>query len=174
MKHRNGFVSNSSSSSFIIGLAEIADKELLKQAFKDCGLDYTKCYGVSIMSSAELVKRADDYYSDTEVMLNHENGESKIRLSSFTGSSIDQNLGKTDDIERAKLDDSLKKEWLVIDYTGNEGDDAFYIGYGDIDYDIDESFFSGSEFEHILNWMNEPGKNGLKNVTYKIGAGRNG
>lgn len=173
MKIRNGFVSNSSSSSFIIGIAEVVNKELLAKAFKDSGIDFKLYLGdITIMSSAELVEKSCARYSDFAIT--DKEGESELEISSFTGASVYQTLGKTDEIAASRLEDKFSKEWLIIDYTGNEGDSHFNDDGYDIDYDIDESFFAHSVFDHVFTWMNDPEKYGLKNAHYRIGAGRNG
>ena len=171
MKTRYGHVSNSSSSSFIIGMAEIVDKKLLKKAFEDAGIDISTHYEIFIRRSTEMLN--EDYYSS--IQTKEVNDETQVILSSFTGSAVTQTLGPSSDLKVACLDDSLNKEWLIVDYTGDEGDDCFNDGYDyGYDYDIDESFFSHSVFEHVLNWLKEPEKFGLKQAKYRIGAGRNG
>ena len=175
MKIRNGHVSNSSSSSFIIGIAEITDKKLLKQAFEDAGIDISKYLEISIRRSSELTNKSNLSNMFSNIAITDENNETNVTLESFTGAVLVQTLGQTPDIKVASLDDSLNKEWLIIDYTGDEGDGDFCNGYDyDCDYNIDESFFANSGLEHVLEWLKEPEKNGLKQAQYAIGAGRNG
>jgi len=162
MKIRNGFVSNSSSSSFLIGIAEIADKKLFdeviaqnKNLFKD------NSYPVSKIRSSRLATCYDySFKNDT------------ISISSFTGAEI-ACIVEDSGIPIDEFSYDVDKEWLLINYTGDEGDDHFCYN-DDLDYDIDESFFDGTLFESVLKWMQEPERFGLKNANYKIGAGRNG
>ena len=94
MKIRNGFVSNSSSSSFIIGIARISDEDKLKKYISEnnisnvniVGLDYIKKSWAFIFSGNEI--RLESFMSD--VSTSFETEEDKyIYLNSVGGDDSD-------------------------------------------------------------------------------------
>ena len=111
MKIRNGFVSNSSSSSFIIGLAIIKDRELF-----DNWVSSNKINDIKIIKISELKNDWDISISDNDIC-----------LSTFTCSSVNTKYDNIDDYV------------AIVDICNNEGDESF--GEDGDEYDIDESFF---------------------------------
>ena len=110
MKIRNGFVSNSSSSSFIFAIAEITDKASLITRFDSFSPDILSF----ITTKAKLLEQY--MYSDNKIYKDLSTGSYEFDLN--------------------QLEDD--KTYLLLDETGPEGDGYFCDNhYGDMNYDID-------------------------------------
>ena len=153
MKIRNGFVSNSSSSSFIIGIGIVKNLEKLKTSLDEIGIKYkddSVWYEVSFVRSNDLKDKINclglnyinSSFNDTEVYLKK---------------------------DKVKVDDTL----VLVCICNNEGDEAFYRSEDDYecDYDIDLSYFSVNQ-QKLIDILNN--KELVKDVDINYGAGRNG
>jgi len=152
MKTRNGFVSNSSSSSFIIAVGKVIDREKALSFFESCDMLE---YFWSINKLSDINKQYLATVNDSEIV-----------VECFEGSSV-------------KLDRSLLKEddeVLVIYIANNEGDGGIFDGYigngeyGEINYDISLSDLPKRQVR-LYDGLNE--ENGIIHVDKKYGAGRN-
>ena len=155
MKTRNGFVSNSSSSSFIIAIGKVIDKKKAESFIESC--DMKNDWSISIDKLSNMVNKT---YPAT---INDE----KIVIECFEGSSVE-------------LDRSLLKEndeVLSIYITNNEGDAGIFDGYigngkyGEINYDISLSDLPSRQVRLYDGLCKE---NGFDCVDKKYGADRNG
>jgi hypothetical protein len=107
MKIRNGFVSNSSSSSFIIGIARVSDEEKLNKYIKDNNIS-----NVDIVD-LDYIKKAWD--------INIRNNS--ISLESFM----------TDVTTKIISDDD---KFILLDYIGGDDSDFWNGDYYDYDIDL--------------------------------------
>ena len=160
MKIRNGFVSNSSSSSFIIGIAAVADVDTCKKYLEENNIK-TDGYDDPKLVQFKDIKKNRPY--DIEETMDKE-----ITIESFDYSTVSINVDKLDD------DDYI----LYYSYAGNEGDSRFYTGddyCGDLNYDIDYDFFSKKE-KASMSMFFDPDAAGLNKAECEVylGAGRNG
>lgn len=167
MKIRKSFVSNSSSSSFIIGVAEVADICKFKKYAKENGISLENNYDFTLTTWKELRDKERSKWGDTESIK-----DDKIIVDSFA----------YDEISISSKD--MKDGTMVIVYAfyGNEGDGYFYDSdddddWGEPNYDrvYDDNFFNASE-EKMLALFGSPEAAGLKkdNCESSIGAARNG
>jgi len=149
MKIRKGFVSNSSSSSFIMGIAKINDINKLRDYIKVEGIDATK---LTILSKVDL----KDKPWTVEVRGNF------ISVESFIGSSVELDISKLSPLDTM----------LIFESSG--GDDSDFWDGDEYDYDIDLSFFDDSEIR-IYDMFSDK-NSGLDIKTSKVayGAGRDG
>ena len=152
MKIRNGFVSNSSSSSFMIAVAKITDIKKASEWLKKLAIDEDPFkYNYSIA----VIGEKDEHWSVS-------NDGKTIRVESFRGDRVEGTFSNPDD------------KFLAIRITNNEGDWAFSDNdsdWGDIDYDIDLDFFGSKQIDI---WNGLTPENGFSEVEKSFGAARNG
>ena len=159
MKIRNGFVSNSSSSSFMIGIARIVDREKFDLWAEQLGMEESSPY--ETYKVYKLKDIPSNCYSD----YCHITDSGDIIADSFIS---DVRL-KT---ERIKPEDEI----LVINIINDEGDSDFTVydedgDFSDYDYDIDLSHFDTDQSEFYEGMVEA---NGLADIQKTYGAGRNG
>ena len=152
MKTRTGFVSNSSSSSFILIAAAVKDHEKAK-AFLGSVLDVADnhCDYVKIMKAAEVTHRCGAKFS---------NGTMEV-----------ENFQTSVHVKGLKDDDLV----LVAEVTNNEGDmGAFEYDdeAGEIDYDIDLDDLPSKWQKELYEGVIE--ENGFERIDKCFGAARNG
>lgn len=155
MKIRTGFVSNSSSSSFLICLAKINDMEKFLKYVEERRLTISKESPYDIPMLTSTSKISERKYYDIAFKNN------KIVLESFRGDEVALKINPQED-----------ENILVLNFTGNEGDSSypFESADGDIDYDvIDKDYFT--ELGYLFDLGEEQG---VSEIHYQLGAARNG
>lgn len=142
MKTRAGFVSNSSSSSFIIGLARVTDEQKLRAYLKRNDIETL----VRIYSEEDFHRR--ECKSDTS-----------ITIESFNGHTVQVQKGT-----------KSNQKYILIDIYNNEGDLAFCHGDdGYCDYDINLDFLSSDQQRLFAIDEKEAG---IEDLHITFGAGR--
>jgi hypothetical protein len=158
MKIRSGFVSNSSSSSFIVGVAKVKDVDKLKNYLTSKNLnDTTHDFGIVNVKELLTNERFDVKYN---------NG--KVVVSSFINDAVIRDIKEYDTI-------------FYVNIVGDEGDGSFSIyddngEFVDLNYDInmDSSYFSKKEIDLYNIFSNIDSGLDVKTASVSYGAGRNG
>lgn len=148
-KIRNGFVSNSSSSSFIIGVGKVIDEtKILEYLEKNKGLKGD----VEIDTVCDL-REASNWGP-------HVTSNNDVLVDSFDYSEVTLNL------------DNIGEEEKVVSIYHSVGDDSDFWNGDEYNYDIGLDFFNAN----IQELVTDPEKYGIDPKTFEFtyGAGRNG
>jgi hypothetical protein len=156
MKIRTGFVSNSSSSSYIVAIALIKDRKKVDEWIKNDGIELNG-YDVTIMTMQEVYER-NQCPGGSVIELR----DDMVVIDSFQ-----------DDAKLPAWDLLPNDEIFVVNIMNDEGDTGSfsYDEINGIDYDIDIDYFDG--WQRKL-WDGMEPYNGLDKIEKKFGAGRNG
>lgn len=151
MKLRQGFVSNSSSSSFIIGVGKITDINKFRSYVEANNIKLD--YNFNIKSKFDLLNERS--YS---IKAN----ENKVSLESFIYSEVSLDISGLSPLDMI----------AIFDYGG--GDDSDFWDGDDYNYDIDYTHFDQNE-QCIMDMFSDE-KSGIEVSTSEIsfGAGRDG
>ena len=204
MKTRNGFVSNSSSSSFIIGVAEILDETLVREALTKAG--HTEVFesyeekkeknNILFEDKEAWAKYCDTAHWDNDLFIRKgtPTAEQFISYGGFDAEFYNEGLFCIDhnnnlimetpvndaEILAVKLDP--EKKYLIFHNGHDEGDGVFITNRRqyEIDYQLDYSIVTDEYFKKNYPRSFKVLKllKGVKGVTkevaYKTGASRNG
>ena len=157
MKTRNGFVSNSSSSSFIIGAAKVLDKNKLLEEVKD--LEDCKILTRKGFEAYVLSRETYDFslWENYVVMKAHTNDQEECFVD---------------------LDENENVEYLVVNIGHNEDDGPFCRddGFYGLDYSIvNESYFEQNYPRSYRLLKLLQGKEGItEHLSYRFGVSRCG
>jgi len=158
MKIRSGFVSNSSSSSFIAGIGIIKDKEKFTKMLAELKEKHGGKleYGCNIRSTSEVL-------SPEEAWEVRQDG-SKAYVTAATNAEPEVSVS---------FDPSADESFFVVDFGNNEGDNDFWNEeFGEMEYDkVDRDWFVGGQKE-ILEILEN--RDLFKEVDHILGAGRDG
>ena len=175
MKVRNGFVSNSSSSSFMIAIGVINNWEKFSKWYDE--VKSSLSYQSDLIIVDPIVASLDDY---SEVSKTRDgwsvvapiNDETTVHISEYSLNDADSNVPEDVKAKSMLLGHGDKR--VVIYNIGNdEGDSAFYSNdeSDEINYDIDLDWFSDNQRKIYTEFGPE---NGIAHVDKIFGAGRNG
>jgi len=156
MKIRNGFVSNSSSSSFIIGVAEVTDKAGLDQYCKEHNIKLNEDYDSPELKTGYEIAENKDVYSSIQVR-----GKELY---------VDAPVNSEPTVSTKFV---LEKTYLIYCHGNDEGDSVFMSDDGyDLNYDnVDYDYFSEKE-QSVIDIFSK--NKFVKDAEYLFGAGRNG
>lgn len=158
MKTRNGFVSNSSSSSFIIGIGVIKDKAKFEKWKESIDLKWDGTFSTYNIQEDEdrpwdIKENQRDFYISAPI--NDECPEVSI--------------------SKQHIEDNDIKEIVSVCISNNEGDGCFRDGddyFGDLNYDIDETWFDENQ-QRVLEEFGSK-ESGIEESIITYGAGRDG
>lgn len=150
MKIRKGFVSNSSSSSFIVGIAEICDRTKFDAYIEKHQIDLNGYDQYIVTEDCDESEHWDVVKCDDLITVN-----------SFEV-SVSTEVKKPD------------SQFFVVNISNDEGDSNFWNErYGEMEYDIDIDYFSKDQRKvYDAFFDKDSGLNMENEVTF--GAARNG
>lgn len=161
MKSRKSFVSNSSSSSFIIGLGKVTDIGKFKEY---CNESKFSKWDMEVYSVKEMIKLHESNEKYYGPITQKSDGSYCIAVESFMHNELKMDI------------DPEKDEYIVVvDCCPDEGDSTFMIGDwegwdGEMDYDIDKTHFDNPERKLLdLGSLDY-----IEDYQCKFGAWRNG
>jgi len=161
MKKRLGFVSNSSSSSFLLGIAVIEDEDKFNKWWETLEKDWSD-YEVSIKTIHDLTTGSTPSGCGTCQV-----EDEMVEVSCFRGDSVSLSLKGKNPADRV----------LIIDIANNEGDDGFPSEdpndrYSSPDHNIDLDFLGQKQVDLYHGTTSK--ENGLVEGQVRFGAARNG
>ena len=159
MKVRLGFVGNSSSSSFIIGLAKVVNIKAAQKEVSDQCLSVYKLNWEGFITLGEPLLPENNWWDN--VAVKRTSAAAELTIDSFTGAEV-------------RLTVTPETNYIiVVAYDGDEGDGEFWDKRKDeMKYNITESFFDGSPRERALEVLRD--KDICTDSMRAFGAGRNG
>jgi hypothetical protein len=160
MRSRLGFVSNSSSSSFIIGYGVIKNRKKFNEYVKEHNIDVDH-YDVKIREKNESIYNESSYN-------NYANPKNSVTLQCTNSACIEVPKNIT-----------TKGAVVIVEIGNNEGDDAFVVydengEYVELDYDRAKFSWFPIHQQDIINLLNDRTIIDQKNMEIKYGAERNG
>ena len=153
MKTRKGFISNSSSTSFILAMGIVKDYDAFMKEIEENNVQINGYNKLAFKKVRDLLENKGWWCEEPKPT------EDKLEMVNFmTSVSIN--------IKDLKDDDLV----AFLNFQGNEGDGAFWTD-DDMNYDIDDNYFEGNKAKTLILFRNS---SNLCNVDVSIGAGRNG
>ena len=163
MKKRLGFVSNSSSSSFLLGIALIKDGEKFDKWWETINLKRFPSSDVSITTVHDLKNGKMPFSGWGAMRLKGD----IVEVECFRGDSVSLSLADCKPSDRV----------FIVDIANNEGDYDFYdysygVQYPDLNYDIDLEFLGDAQVNLYHGITSK--ENGFVDGQVIFGAARNG
>lgn len=171
MKVRSGFVSNSSSSSFMGGIGVVIDFDKFEkwvEKLESIGLDKRYLVLTGLDSDQNFDLSVDDEHLIVYLPVN---SEPSVYLEKTNIKKINNNKEVVDQAKDALLE-RYDNNVVFFSIGNDEGDSMFSDGDYDLDYDIDLDFFPDEQQKLYNEFGSE--ESGVSYTDKTFGAGRNG